>query len=350
MPIGDIEQQIYTFKRTEEEKQAQTLAKMNNLPYVYLVNYPILADILYTIKSDQAKKYQVIAYLKTKDNLRVATPDPKTPELITFLKELEQATGLKVLLAVCSSTSFRYVIQLYQTFQEQAETKKGISISEEENVQLKEEIRNLKDFKQKIGRTSTTHLLDLIFAGAAAVDASDIHLEPQEKDLLLRYRIDGVLQNVANLPTSTHKTLLSRIKYFAKLKIDVSGTPQDGRFEANAGNQPVDIRVSTLPAAYGEAVVMRLLYRSKEFLTLEKLGFSADQMAIIQQAVSKPHGIIFNTGPTGSGKTTTLYAILQKLNKPGVKIINFEDPIEYRITGVEQTQVQPEKNILLPPG
>lgn len=339
----NIERTLYTIDREEEEKQSQILAKKYGLPYIYLVNYPVLADVLYIIKPEQALSYKLVAYLKSGDTLRVATYDPKDKNIPGFIKVLEEATKLKVMLSVCSQTSYRYVIQLYKTFQEARATQEGITVSEEEKTHFKEEIKNLIDLKDKIASVSTTHLLDVIFVGAEAVEASDIHLEPEDKGLKIRYRIDGVLQDIAELPISAHKTLTSRIKYLSKLKIDVTNIPQDGRFEAKAGDRPIDIRVSTLPTNYGEAIVMRLLYRSREFLTLDKLGFSDDYLAIINEAISKPNGIIFNTGPTGSGKTTTLYAVLQELNQPGVKIITLEDPIEYRIEGIEQTQVEADK-------
>jgi type II secretory ATPase GspE/PulE/Tfp pilus assembly ATPase PilB-like protein len=341
--VSDVNQEIYAMSRMDEEKQSQSIAAINQLPYVYLVNYPMLADILYLIRPEQANKYHVVAYLKSGDNLHVATPNPHNPELLEFLKTMFLAVRLKPVLHVCSDTSFRYLYQLYTTFQEDAKTDEGINITSEKKEELDKQIKNLADFKEKIKKVSTTELLDTIFAGASAVGASDIHLEPEEADLKIRYRIDGVLQDIAKLPLAVHKSIISRIKFFAKLKIDVNSNPQDGRFDARAGNEPIDVRVSTLPSAYGESVVMRLLYHNKEFLTLEKLGFAPDYLEIIKDASSKPHGIIFNTGPTGSGKTTTLYAVLTQLNKPGVKIITLEDPIEYRIAGVEQTQVNTDK-------
>lgn len=338
-----MEKTIYGFSREEEEKQTQVLAQTHNLPYIYLVNYPILADVLYLIKPEQAFEHKVIAYLKSGDKLRIATYDPKDQTVKAFLQVLAQATKLETQLSVCSQTSFRYALQLYKTFQESKKTQEGINVSEEEKSHYKEEIKNLIDLKDKISTVSTTHLLDVIFIGAQAVGASDIHLEPEEKGLKIRYRIDGVLQDIAELPMIAYKTLVSRIKYLAKLKIDVTNIPQDGRFDAKAGNLPIDVRVSSLPASYGEAIVMRLLYRQTGFLTLDKLGFTDDYLDTIHQAISKPHGIIFNTGPTGSGKTTTLYAILQELNRSGVKIITLEDPIEYRIAGIEQTQVDEKR-------
>lgn len=346
----NIERTLYSIDREEEEKQTQILAKKYRLPYIYLVNYPVLADVLYIIKPEQALNFKLVAYLKSGDTLRVATYNPKDSNIASFIKVLEEATKLKIMLSVCSETSYRYVAQLYKTFQEARTTQEGIEVSDEERTQFKEEIKNLIDLKDKITSVSTTHLLDVIFVGAEAVEASDIHLEPENEFLKIRYRIDGVLQDIAELPISSHKALISRIKYLAKLKIDVVSVPQDGRFDAKAGDQPIDIRVSTMPTNYGESVVMRLLYRSKEFITLDKLGFNQDQLTIIHEAISKPHGIIFNTGPTGSGKSTTLYAILQELNQPGVKIITLEDPIEYRIEGIEQTQVEVEKKFTFASG
>lgn len=339
----DLEGVIYSMSREEEEKQTEALAKKLSLPHVNLINYPILADVLYKISEKDATAYSLVAYLKAGEKLMVATFEPQKPGQLEYLKKLQTSTNMQIILNVCSKTSFRYVMQLYKIYPKSAKTTSGLEVSKEEEQKFKVEIKNLIDLKDKISHVSTTNLLDVIFAGASATDASDIHLEPEEKEFVIRYRIDGVLQRIASLPLQSYKALVSRIKFMSKLKIDVTSVPQDGRFDALAGGRKLDVRVSTLPTAYGEAIVMRLLYEKAKFINLTDLGFSEEQLKIIHEAISKPHGIIFNTGPTGSGKTTTLYAILKELNKPGVKIITLEDPIEYRLTGIDQSQVDARK-------
>jgi type II secretory ATPase GspE/PulE/Tfp pilus assembly ATPase PilB-like protein len=183
----------------------------------------------------------------------------------------------------------------------------------------------------------------VIFAGAVNTDASDVHIEPAENDCRLRLRIDGVLQDIANMPIESYKKLNSRIKYSAKLKMDVTTVPQDGRFQFTNNDEEIDVRVSTLPTPYGELIEMRILRYKTQLLNLEQLGFDEENVNQIKEAVTKPNGIIFCVGPTGSGKTTTLYAILSFLNKPAIKIITLEDPIEYKVPGVDQSQIDPAR-------
>ena len=205
-------------------------------------------------------------------------------------------------------------------------------------------IAGFSDLKQKIQTYPLTQLVDLIFAGAVSVAASDIHLEPEENNARLRFRVDGVLQDIAVLPKQNYLNLRDRIKFLAKLKTNITDTPQDGRFEQMINGQKVDFRVSSIPTNFGEAIEMRLLIQTASTLKLEQLGFSPEDLKKIQTAVIKPNGMILNTGPTGSGKTTTLYSILSVLNQPGRKIVTLEDPIEYELPGINQSQIEPESN------
>jgi len=171
-----------------------------------------------------------------------------------------------------------------------------------------------------------------------------VHFEPRETEFVTRYRVDGVLQDVVILPLPQYKSLLSRIKFMAKLRMDITDKPQDGSFSfLGPEGEKVDFRVSIMPSAYGESVVLRLLGQERSILKLEDLGFRRDAQVSIREAISKPHGMILTSGPTGSGKSSTLYAILLELKKPGVKIITLEDPVEFKIEGIEQSQVQPDK-------
>lgn len=193
--------------------------------------------------------------------------------------------------------------------------------------------------------TSTSELLETILNKALDEEASDVHLEPGENELRVRFRIDGVLSDPLVLSSTLQPKLASRIKYMAGLKLDVKNQPQDGRFEINLGEKKgkIDVRVAVMPSLYGENIEMRLLMEKTRLLQLEELGFTPEAQAMINQSITEPHGLILNTGPTGSGKTTTLYAFLLKLNKPGVKIITIEDPIEYRLRGINQVQVDRER-------
>jgi len=214
---------------------------------------------------------------------------------------------------------------------------------EVEITQLK--IEGVPNFKKKIKNSlkkSTSELLEIILAGSINLDASDIHIEPEEEQAKLRIRIDGLLQDVLFFDLKTHQSLVSRIKLLSELKLNVSDRPQDGRFSILLEKTPIEIRASSLPAEYGESVVLRIL-NPKSLINVETLGLREDLVKIFNKEITKPNGMIIVTGPTGSGKTTTLYAVLKKINQPEVKIITIEDPIEYHLEGISQTQVDPKK-------
>ena len=220
--------------------------------------------------------------------------------------------------------------------------KLGIIRLEEKIDEIGKEIKNLSDLKDKISKTATTEILEIIFAGALKTEASDIHFEPEEKGVRLRFRIDGVLQDMAEFDKAAWVPVLNRIKLMAGLKLNVHDRPQDGRFTIRSGVD-IEIRVSALPGAYGESIVMRMLDPRTIKNGLEELGLNEELLEEVKKQLKKTTGAILTTGPTGSGKTTTLYAFLNWVNKPGIKAITIEDPIEYHIKGVYQTQVEPEK-------
>jgi len=209
---------------------------------------------------------------------------------------------------------------------------------------LEKEIGNITILKKELEVVldkETTKILDVILGGAIKLEASDIHIEPKEEEAKLRIRLDGILQDVLVFNRKIYESLLSRIKLLSGMKLNVFDRPQDGRFSVLMEKLPIEIRTSTLPAEWGESIVMRVL-NPKSLISLEELGLREDILKIFKKEIKKPNGMIIVTGPTGSGKTTTLYAILKELNKPGIKIITIEDPIEYRLEGIIQTQVDPK--------
>jgi type II secretory ATPase GspE/PulE/Tfp pilus assembly ATPase PilB-like protein len=212
-----------------------------------------------------------------------------------------------------------------------------------DDVQAK--VKNIPTFKQRIEASlekSVTQVLEIILIGAINLDSSDIHIEPEEENAKIRIRMDGILQDVLFIDQKIYERLISRIKLLSKLKLNVSDRPQDGRFSISLEKTAIEIRVSSLPAEHGESIVMRIL-NPKSLIDVESLGLRPDLAKTFNKQIEKPNGMIIVTGPTGSGKTTTLYAVLKKLNKPAVKIITIEDPIEYHLRGISQTQVDPKK-------
>jgi type II secretory ATPase GspE/PulE/Tfp pilus assembly ATPase PilB-like protein len=239
-----------------------------------------------------------------------------------------------------SPDSWRVALKAYERAPIFRKIKTGVTISEEDLNQASEKIVSLKDLTVNIEEAPTTEAVTMIIAGGLKTRASDIHLEAEEKGVTLRYRIDGVLYNVATVPAVTAVKTIPRLKLLSGLKINVADRPQDGRFTIFLTGESVDVRVSSLPTAYGESIVMRLLRGSAAGIEFEGLGLVGRAQEDLAAEMKKPNGMILSTGPTGSGKTTTLYAIINKLNNAERKIITIEDPIEYKLVGVNQSQVE----------
>jgi len=340
--MADIDNTLKNIAREAEERHAKERAQKLGLDYINLVSYPFAPNVLALIPKEKALQYRLVAYLKVENLVKVATDNPPNVAAEELLENLKKQAQFDFRLSFCSRTSLDFALSRYDTLlPETRETK--VEVTKESQDSFEKEISSIKALRDKITTVSTTELLDVVFAGAMRLDASDIHIEPASQQMRIRYRIDGVLQNVADLPMEAFHNLLSRVKYLAQLKLDITHS-QNGRFSVKVIGQDVDVRVATMPTSYGEAFTLRLLPKNKQFLTLEKLGFSEEGLAAIHEAISQPQGMILNTGPTGSGKTTTLYAILQKLNVSGTKIITLEDPIEYRISGIEQVQIDVDKD------
>ncbi|KPJ73723.1 hypothetical protein AMJ48_00825 [Parcubacteria bacterium DG_74_1] len=220
-----------------------------------------------------------------------------------------------------------------------------VMISTAKFSQLKKEVKNIADFKEKIVtsfKKEVTEILEIILGGAIALEVSDIHIEPLEEKVKIRSRVDGILQDVLFIEKGTYEALLSRIKLTSGLKLNITDRPQDGRFSIALEETAIEVRSSVLPAEYGESIVLRIL-NPKNLIDMESLGIREGLLQIFKKEIKKPNGMIIVTGPTGSGKTTTLYAFLKKLQKPEIKIITIEDPIEYHLEGISQTQTTPER-------
>jgi type II secretory ATPase GspE/PulE/Tfp pilus assembly ATPase PilB-like protein len=335
----DLRSTVQAANREHEEAQAQALATRLHLGYVNLTDYPFNPQILHLIPLETIHTQFVVPYLRSGNELKVASPNPENPALAQFLQDFATANGYHVILTVCSQSSFLSAARAAELAP--VEPQPVAPKTERANDTILEGFKDKTELASRLARVSTTELLDVLFAGALAMHATDIHIEPTEKALTIRFRVDGMLQEIATLTVEAYRLLRSRVKYLSGMKLDVHAAPQDGRFEQRSLGQKVDVRVSALPTPYGETFVLRLL-TGGEAARLEELGFTPAQLQTIRAAIQKPNGLILNTGPTGSGKTTTLYAILAELNQPGRKIITIEDPIEYKVPGIQQTQVDAE--------
>ncbi len=336
----NINNKIFYLTREQEERHTEELAKKLQLPYINLVNYPLTEEILMSLPEESAIQYQIIPYLKIGKTVKVGAVEPGNEKVGQFLTSYGKTIGLDFKITVISKTSFLYGISYYESIKRKKQEEKQTERKEEEET-FKEVIKDLKSAGEALKNANTTKLLDVIVTGAVNTKSSDIHIEPFENDFLIRYRIDGILQDVVRLSLSQYKQLVSRIKYMASLRMDITDEPQDGRISIKIKNEEIDLRISVMPSTWGESIVIRLLGQEKSILSLDKLGIRSDALAAIKEAIHKPYGMILTSGPTGSGKSSTLYAILMELNKPGVKIITLENPVEYRINGVEQSQVKP---------
>lgn len=322
-------------KSLEEVLLSEGLIKENDLyksagelleiPFTTLKNKEIEKETLNIIPSLVAGTHQVVAFEKKDDQLLLAMTDPTDMQTIEFL---HRKTGLNPTIFITTPSDLKDALHRYH-----AELKDEFSsISSKKND-------SDSDLKKAAQELSIIKMTNSILEHAVYEAASDIHIEPEEKDVLIRYRIDGILKTVMNLPKNIQNGLTARIKILSNLKLDEHMIPQDGRFKIQLQDESLAFRVSILPVYDGEKIVMRLLHEGAKPLSLDELGFLDSAREKVENAIKKPHGMILVTGPTGSGKTTTLYSLLGILNQPGVNISTVEDPIEYRVAGVNQSQI-----------
>lgn len=332
--------------REEAEVATKKLAEKLGMAYVDLATVPISVDALKLTPFKTAKKAEVAPIQRVGRKLQVVIRNPERPETVA---ELARLTGLRLEPQpfLVSSYSLEKVWRTYEEVPEPLKEIAGhINVSAERLASFRTEILSLDILKQKIEamRNATiSDLLELLIAGALSTDASDVHIEPEAASVRLRYRIDGILSDIAELPAETFKFLLGRIKLISELKVNVKDRAQDGRFTIKTGEGDVEVRVSTLPGPYGENIVMRILNPKAINVSLAELGMQSWVETEMIKQLKKPNGMIITTGPTGSGKTTTLYAFIRAVREPGIKIITLEDPIEYHLEGIEQTQVEPDR-------
>ncbi len=321
-----------------EEDVAKIVGYIMGIPFVSVTGEEINKEVLKIIPEPIAREHNIFAFEKKKNELVVAMLDPEDLQTIEFIKK---KTGFQILPAITTRESVKNAIKQYQKSL-QAEFEDLVSkntASGPLNIIGAEKDAHMGDLESKAYDMPIVKIVDTLLTHAINEGASDIHIEPEEKDVLVRYRVDGVLKDAMVLPRAVHQGIIARIKVLSNLKLDEHRLPQDGRFKIESDDYKMAFRVSVLPIFDGEKIVMRLLNESLQGLTLEKLGFWGKAFDIVKTEIAKPHGIILVTGPTGSGKTTTLYSILEILNTSDVNINTIEDPIEYRMARVNQTQV-----------
>jgi type IV pilus assembly protein PilB len=352
--IGDMTQfddtrtntKLAELRLREEEALVSNLAPQYGYEYVNLIDTPIDVDALRLATEDESRKAEAAIYAHGNGTVSVALRNPNHPEVLPFLERLIER-GFDPQVAMASMASLDHAWGRYhEASAAKAETKGVLDIRTESIAEYAKSIATHLDVGAKIalltkegGSDKISRTLEVLFGGALALKASDIHIEPAQSSARVRYRLDGVLGDVADIDRHLYEHVVSRLKLLSGLKLNIHKEAQDGRFTIDLGERSIEVRSSVIPGGYGESIVMRLLDPSVSNFKFELLGLNARIHEVMLEELARPNGAIVTTGPTGSGKTTALYAFLQVVHTPAIKIITLEDPIEYKLPGIVQTQV-----------
>jgi len=344
------EKRLEEFKKKEEEDLAQIVASRSGLSYADLGPVPINMDALRVIPEHIARTANVVGFSLIGKKIKIGILSPNHPKLAEILASLE-SQSYEVTPVVVSQNSLEKAWARYVDLSHSEQTKAGaLEISSQDIKNFIDEIHGTEDVKHIVTDIlkmkkglRISKILEIVLGGALATKASDIHIEPEEISTRLRYRLDGVLTDIVAIDNDTYPLLLSRIKLLSGLKLNIKSEAQDGRFSIKIGEDEIEIRTSLLPGAYNESIVMRILNPKSIQVPLEAMGIPEKLMGILLHEIERPKGMLLTTGPTGSGKTTTLYSFLRKVYDPGVKILTIEDPIEYHLNGITQTQTNADK-------
>ncbi len=330
-------------KPSEDIEETQKKAQRIGIPYVDLAGREIPIGVLAAVPEEAAKFYQIIPFEKTENKLRVGLVNPDDLQAREALRFITLRSGLTPEVFIITQVDFVNCLKQYKNLK--AEVSKALTQFKEEDLEGKAAKKN-KEAKGVVEKSLVeapiSKIVDVVMRYAYEGRASDVHIEPLEKEVRVRFRVDGILHASLFLPKNVHSAVAARIKILSNMKIDETRVPQDGRFQIRVGDAKIDLRVSVLPTMQGEKVVMRLLDPSAAMLGYKELGLVSRNLETLKKGISQPFGMILVTGPTGSGKSTTLNAVLREMNQEGVNIISLEDPVEYYIEGVNQSQVRPE--------
>jgi len=339
-----FEEKMKDIAQKAKEKEVAAQAASLGFPYLDLVGFPIGPETITSIPKEISAQLKAVCFLNTGEEVRVGAVDPQNAEVKEILFQIqERSHGAGGAIYMISERSFAAAFKLYEALPVIKKIVKGVTIPEADLQKFQKEVKSFKDLQTRVTGVPVTEVVTLLIASGMNSDASDIHVEAGESGIVVRFRLDGVLNVVATLPADLWPKVISRIKLLSALKLNITDRPQDGRFTIFLTNDKIDVRVSTIPTAYGESVVMRLLRGKVSAAKFENLGLRGRAFEILAKEIERPNGMIITTGPTGSGKTTTLYGILLKLNSPETKIITLEDPVEYKLEGINQSQIDHSK-------
>src|SRR5712692_9349336 len=333
-PLGRI---LINLGLVREPDLVAALAKQIGFRFVDLSDYPIDATAAALVSEQVARRYRALPIGHEDNKLVVAMADPAN---LFALDDIRTLTGSEVQPVVATASDIDAAIRKYSRLDQSVQ-----AMASEASIAIEDDLAEMERAAAAVEEGPIVKMVNLLISQAIADRASDIHIEPMERDLRIRYRIDGVLAEVMRSPKNIQAGLISRLKVMADINIAERRVPQDGRVGLTVGCKSIDLRLATLPTVYGEKVVIRILDKSSVLLRLENLGFGETAFRTYQQSFTKPYGAILVTGPTGSGKSTTLYATLNIVNKPDRNIITVEDPVEYRLPGINQMQVNPRAGL-----
>lgn len=348
------EERLEELRAREEEQLAEMLSHKYGVEYLDLTSKSIETDALRLIDEKTARATEIAAFRKQNKLVFIAMRAPERADALQAIKDVE-SLGYQTRRFIVSKASLEHAWDRYHDLSYATETEAGILTLSNETIQrMIEQLKTLHDVQAEIATHTgskdvhrISRVLEVIMGSALSLGASDIHLEPEDAGVRMRYRLDGVLVEVTMFDAPTYALVSSRIKLLSGLKLNIKSAAQDGRFSIVVNQKEIEIRTSVLPGAYAETIVMRVLDPTTIALPMEALGFDKYLMDIFTREISKPNGMILNTGPTGSGKTTTLYAFLRQVHNPGIKIVTIEDPIEYHLPGIVQTQVSKDYSFAL---
>lgn len=335
---ANVGQALGWINRDIHEQTVMKRAIDAGMLYVNLMKVPINPDLLKLISKDDAVKAQLMPFFRVGVHLRVAVVEPTNPEVARIVEALK-AQRFEIELSLCTSDSITDGLRAYDAQQSMVQKDIVTDVEETNRKSFEKEIQVLADLKQKVEKVTAEEALNLLEVGAIKTGASDVHYEPGEKTARVRFRIDGELYKIFEMDLKIFLNIINQLKYKCKMKLNVTTVPQDGRYSFKINDRNVDVRVSCIPTQYGESFVCRLLDSGKSFLSFSEMGFQGSYLKKMEALPNLSHGMILVTGPTGSGKTTTLYALLGRFNTPEAKVITLEDPVEYHIDGLSQSQI-----------
>jgi type II secretory ATPase GspE/PulE/Tfp pilus assembly ATPase PilB-like protein len=340
------DERLEQLRLLEEEELAKSLSAKYGTKYVDLTRIGIETDALQLVPEEEAKKAEVASFKKLNKKVLLAMRAPNRPESLAVKEKIERL-GYTTEIYMVSVQSLEHAWERYKDISYATASEAGVlNLSNDSIKKMQEELKSITDVRAAVLKATegssmhqVSRVLEILVAGALSLGASDIHIEPEEEKVTVRFRLDGVLVEIVDMDHKTNNLVRARVKLLSGMKLNVTSAAQDGRFSIRVGTKEIEIRASIIPGGNGESIVVRILDPTSIGLPLEVLGFDKYLMDIFMEQIKKPNGMLLNTGPTGSGKTTTLYAFLKAVHTPDIKIITLENPIEYHLSGIVQTQI-----------